>query len=337
MAGRRGKQQRSSWLLWLAMAGVGVACEQPADICAPIDDRIGFFSQGDCVFTRAPFFRGHEWITYFGNQQLGDADQFGPEQVQWMALGNRRVDYPKELLVHLDNGVLAYVHSLTAHTARPEVQPHHFLLSVRDSEKEAADTSRKHILERTREAMELWPTNRTRALTLLGQAQHAVQDSFSAAHTVRRSDSPLFGATPTEALVLADAGETGPPTAGVAPCRGECSCIERVKAYIRRDPEYRKGVLYHGTDDDTVGHITSQDSIYRAGRDCHRPESAEEVWDCLDQHARQGVQGTAAYLLFVRRMLQEGNVGGALEQERFDLAFEAFAREHLTFCDELGP
>src|SRR5690349_21190628 len=105
---------------WVVLLAAALACEDPADICAPVTDRIGFFSQGDCIFTRARFFRGHEWLTYFGNAELGDSERFDDAEVQWMALGNRRVDYPKELLVHLDNGVLAYVDALMTRTEQPE-------------------------------------------------------------------------------------------------------------------------------------------------------------------------------------------------------------------------
>jgi hypothetical protein len=56
--------------------GFALACEHPEDICAPVNDRIGFFSQGDCIFTRARFFRGHEWLTYFGNRELDPGAAF---------------------------------------------------------------------------------------------------------------------------------------------------------------------------------------------------------------------------------------------------------------------
>jgi hypothetical protein len=72
----------------LALAA-SAACEHPQDICSPVSDRIGFFSQGDCIFTRARFFRGHEWLTYFGNRELAQAERFDESEVQWMALGNR--------------------------------------------------------------------------------------------------------------------------------------------------------------------------------------------------------------------------------------------------------
>lgn len=317
--------------LWVA--GVAGGCEHPEDICAPVSDRIGFFSQGDCVFTRARFFRGHEWLTYFGNRELGDAERFDEAEVQWMALGNRRVDYPKELLVHLDNGVLAYVSALMDRTEQPEEQPHHFLLGGNDSESGAAQAAREHILRVTEEALRLWSSDRIRALTLIGQAQHTVQDSFSPAHTVRRGGVPNYGLLPSDVALATELGAGGESGPAPASCQGECGCIERVKAYLRRDEEFRAGILYHGTADDTIGHITTEDSIYREGRDCHRPTSEGNVFDCLNAHARQGVLGTMAFLRWVRGEIQDGNVGEALASDRLRAGFEAFVADHLRSCE----
>lgn len=316
-----------------SMAALGAAgCEHPEDICAPVTDRIGFFSQGDCIFTRARFFRGHEWLTYFGNRELGDAERFDDSEVQWMALGNRRVDYPKELLVHLDNGVLAYVSALMDRTEQPGEQPHHFLLGGDDTEPGAAEAAREHIRQVTEQALSMWSSDRVRALTLLGQAQHTVQDSFSPAHTVRRSDEPAYGVLPS-AVLAAEPGPAAEAGASPAICSGECGCISRVKAYLRRDEEFRAGVLYHGTADDTIGHITSEDSIYREGRDCHRPLGERDVFDCLNRHARQGVIGTMAFLRWVRSELQAGNVGSGFSSERLREGFDEFASGHLRFCE----
>jgi len=301
---------------------LGLGCERPEDICAPVNDRIGFFSQGDCIFTRARFFRGHEWLTHFGNAELGASDRFDDSEVQWMARGNRRVDYPQELLVQLDNGVLAYVDALMERTERPEEQPHHFLLGASDSELGAAQVAREFILETTTRALQTWPEERIRALTLLGQAQHTVQDSFSPAHTVRQ-DAPNFGSLPS------DAAREAP---GPAPCQGACGCIQRVKAYLRRDEEFHEGVLYHGTEYDTIGHITTDDSIYREGRDCHRPTEEGQVFACLNRFARQAALGTMGYLGWVRREIQAGNVGSAASSEGLRAGFDAFAADHLRFC-----
>jgi hypothetical protein len=320
-------------LVALSFAAASAGCEQPEDICSPVSDRIGFFSQGDCIFTRARFFRGHEWLTYFGNRELAEAERFDDSEVQWMALGNRRVDYPKELLVHLDNGVLAYVNALMDRTEQPEEQPHHFLLGGNDSESAAADAAREHILSVSEQALRLWSSDRVRALTLLGQAQHTVQDSFSPAHTVRHGDVPNYGVLPSDVALAAEVGAGG--EAGPLPdtCRGECGCIERVKAYLRRDEEYREGILYHGTEADTIGHITTEDSIYRQGRDCHRPLDERDVFECLNAHARQGVLGTMAFLRWVRGELSAGNVGDGLSRERLREGFEAFVDDYLRSCE----
>ncbi len=295
-----------------------VACEKPEDICAPVTDRIGFFSQGDCLFTRARFFRGHEWLTYFGNEELDEADRFDAGEVQWMALGNRRVDYPQELLVHLDNGILSYVDALMDRTERPEEQPHHFLLGGSDSEAEAAEAARQHILDVTERALQLWSDDRIRALTLLGQGQHTVQDSFSPAHTIRRTESASYGTLPSEG-----AGEA---------CSGQCACILRVKAYLRRDAEYREGILYHGSEDDTIGHITNDDSIYRSGRSCHRPVSPGAVFACLNGYAKQAAFATMAYLAWVRAEIERGNVGADVTSESLRPGFDELAGAHLAEC-----
>lgn len=312
-----------------ALLGV-LGCEHPEDVCAPVNDRIGFFSQGDCIFTRARFFRGHEWLTYFGNAELEPSERFSASEVEWMALGNRRVDFPLELLVHLDNGVVAYIDALLGRTERPEEQPSHFLLGGSDTESAAADAARQHVLELTAAALALWSDDRVRALTLLGQAQHTVQDSFSPAHTVRRSDAPNYGVLPSDAV---RGSVTAPGEAPLAPCQGECGCILRVKAYLRRDAEHREGVLYHGADDDTIGHITTDDSIYREGRDCHRPLDRRDVFDCLNLHARQGALATMAFLRWVRREIRADNVAETLSVARLRPGFEQFASEHLRSCE----
>jgi hypothetical protein len=260
-----------------------------------------------------------------------------------MAMGNRRVDYPKELLVHLDNGVLPYVIALGNHTNRAEVQPHHFLLGPDNSEREAADLALQHIFDTTAEVLRQWNDDRVWALTLLGRAQHTIQDSFSPAHTVRKTDSPLYGVTAEEASAMevfvdaavADAGDA--PTDAMtqlAPCRGKCACIRRVKAYMPRAKGHRKGTLYHGTSDGTIGHITSEDSIYRKGRDCHRPDSRSEVWECLDQHARQAVVGTAAYMHMVREQIRSRNLGSGFDEQTLQSGFDALLQEHFPFCED---
>lgn len=309
------------------LSALCLACERPEDLCAPVTDRIGFFSQGDCVFTRARFFRGHEWLTFFGNAELEDGDRFADAEVQWMALGNRRVDFPKELLAHLDNGILAYVDALMDRTERPDEQAHHFLLADSGTEESAAEAAREHVFAVTAQALRLWNRDRIRALTLLGQAQHTLQDSFSPAHTVRRTENSSYGALPSDA-------RSGSEGEGVQTCRGACGCILRVKAYLRRDEEFRAGVLYHGTEADTIGHITTEDSIYKRGRSCHRPLTQGAVFDCLNAHARQGALATMSYLAWVRRELRAGNAGEDTPPERLREGFDSFARDHLASCSE---
>jgi hypothetical protein len=333
--------QRARYGLCVAacLIGLSLGCKHPEDICAPVNDRIGFFSQGDCIFTRARFFRGHEWLTHFGNAELDEAERFDDEEVQWMARGNRRVDYPQELLVHLDNGILAYVDALLDRTEQPEEQPHHFLLGGNDTESGAAEAARQHILQTSARALALWSDDRVRALTLLGQAQHTVQDSFSPAHTVRRS-APNYGVLPSDAALGAALAPTGDEGAAdkakgpaIEPCRGACGCIERVKAYLRRDEEFREGILYHGTEEDIIGHITTDDSIYTQGRDCHRPLGERQVFDCLNADARQGALATMGYLRWVRAEIRAGNVGDGLPRERLSAGFEAFSSEYLRSCE----
>jgi hypothetical protein len=319
---------------------LGVGCDHPEDVCAPVSDRIGFFSQGDCIFTRARFFRGHEWLTFFGNAELPEADRFDDGEVQWMALGNRRVDYPKELLVHLDNGILAYVEALTQRTERPEEQPNHFLLGGSDTEESAATAAREHVFEVTRRALEIFADERIRALTLLGQAQHTVQDSFSPAHTVRESGAVNYGVLPSDrarqSRATSEALDAGSAAAADGTCRGRCGCISRVKAYLRRDELFREGVLYHGTAADTIGHITSEDSIYESGRSCHRPLTREAVFGCLNASARQAVLGTMAYLGWVQNEIVAGNVGSGLDAESLRIGFDEFAEDHLSSCASIG-
>jgi hypothetical protein len=348
MAGKRGSwtARRLSVVASLrlplvtCLLGLGLACRNPEDLCAPVNDRIGFFSQGDCVFTRARFFRGHEWLTFFGNRELDSTERFDDAEVQWMARGNRRVDYPAELLVHLDNGILAYVDALMSRTEQPEEQPHHFLLGGGDTESAAAEAAREHVFRTTREALFRWSGERIRSLTLLGQAQHTIQDSFSPAHTVRRR-APNYGVLPSD-VGVAGTVRAALETAGAAlgasggtlePCRGTCGCIERVKAYLRRDEEFREGILYHGTEEDTIGHITTEDSIYTEGRDCHRPIDEAAVFECLNPHARQGALATMAYLRWVGGELRSGNVGEALDMERLRSGFDAFAANYLSSCE----
>src|SRR5690349_8965437 len=76
-------------------------CADPFDLCTPQSASLAFFSKGDCVLTRARFFQGHEWLSYFGNRDLDDGERFSTSEIAAISEGNRRVDWPKEMLVHM--------------------------------------------------------------------------------------------------------------------------------------------------------------------------------------------------------------------------------------------
>jgi hypothetical protein len=116
---------------------------------------------------------------------------------------------------------------------------------------------------------------RPRALALIGQGSHVIQDSFSAAHAVRD------------------------------PERGWC--IVQVKAYIERAPGFRdKDLEFHGGHDgETVGHTTHQDSIYRKGRDCRDPSQASVVESCLNVEAQQARLATRDYLGIMKHQVAQ--------------------------------
>lgn len=279
-------------------------CSNPLDTCAPTEVELGFFSRGDCVLTRAKFFQGHEWLTWFGNRDLPEIDRFSQSEVYVIADGNRRVDWPKELLIHLNNSVVAYVNALTDYTDRPENQRYHFLLDDKNDSATAAAESRAAIVGFTRDAIVSWGTHRKRALTAIGKANHVLQDSFSEAHTVRE------------------------PTNPAAPW-----CIRKVKAYIERADGYDDGDLeYHGSGDgDTVGHTTTQDSIYRHGRECHEPTTEDLVEHCLSDTATRARLATRDYLALVRRVIAlkppEAELESVIAGE-----MDAYSATHLEFC-----
>lgn len=257
------------------------------------------------MLTRAGFFQGHEWITYFGNADLDASDRFTDEEARKIAEGNRRVDWPKELLVHMNTSVLSYAHALTEYTDRPENQRLHFLLTDKNDSEEAARDSLDEIRSASIEAIELWNFNRDRALALIGRANHIVQDSFSAAHAVRDVERDW--------------------------------CIVKVKAYIPRAPGFQTSdIEFHGgNSDDTIGHTTTQDSIYRAGRDCHEPDGVERVEACLSETAQRARLATRDYLRVVREATgryiaddaESPDPAGALGED-----FEAFITTHFSFC-----
>ena len=140
----------------------------------------------------------------------------------------------------------------------------------------------------------------SRALFLIGRVNHILQDSYSHAHAVREPDNGW--------------------------------CIRKVKAYLRRAPGYdTPDIEYHGAKDDTVGHATSADSIYREGRDCHEPETRREVEECLSEEAQQGRLATRDYLALVRRAVREALEGSSSEEAVND-HFELYVAEHFQMC-----
>jgi hypothetical protein len=285
--------------LCIALAGC-------TELCVPTETRLAFFSQGDCVLTKASFFQGHEWITYFGNEDLDRSERFTASELLEIADGNRRVDWPKELLVQLNASPLAYVNAITEYTERPENQKLHFLLTdvnvTRDAVRDSVDEMKRLSVE----AVQDWSRERSLALSLLGRATHIIQDSFSKAHAVRDDD------------------------------RGDC--IVQVKAYIERAPGAdNAGLAFHGGREiDTIGHTTTEDSIYRKGRECHEPEGRASVEACLNASAKRARLATRDYLGLVHRAIARSIAGhpSLSAEELVAQEFAAFELEHYRLCEE---
>jgi hypothetical protein len=273
----------------------GCAFAPSEDLCPPIKWRAGFLSQGDCILTRSEVFGGHEWITHVANQELDYRDQLPATEIDHVIEGNRRVDFPKELLVHLNNSIIDYTNALLDYHDKPENQPLHFLLDHRNTSEEAAAAAQQLVRENTLRAVELWNQDRVRALTLLGRACHTIQDGYCEAHTVRDQDEP--------------------------------ACVRQVKAYMKRDPGFDEGVLYHGgRSGDTVGHVTPEDSIYLEGRQCRDPEGEDAVRECMRPHAWHAVYATRDYLRMVSRLVGE-------DDAEPDPALDQYIEQHLDLCD----
>jgi hypothetical protein len=286
------------------MAALG--CSDMLDLCTPKRARFDFFSKGDCMLTRASFFQGHEWLTYLGNDDLPADERFTRPEIEAIAEGNRRVDWPKEMLLHMNNGLLAYVAALEEHTERPENQRLHFLLTDRNTSEEAAADSREEIRRVTREAWALRRRNPTRALTLLGQANHIIQDAYSAAHTKRDGEHPR-----------------------------RPWCILKVKGYIERaDGHDSSDIEYHGGggEQDAIGHTTPEDSPYRPGRDCHEPATRAAVEACLSETAEKAREATRDYHRLVQRTTRAATPEPDRLDELLDLELEGFFEDHLSLC-----
>lgn len=299
-------------------------CASLFDLCAMQTANVGFFSKGDCQITRSDAFRGHEWITTIGNQQLVSPDRFVDEEIFHIVEGNRRVDFPKELLVHLNAGALPYANALTDYHNEPKNQPMHFLLDARTYTPEAADDAYALLLTITQTAVETFGTDRLRSLTQMGRATHMIQDSFSPAHSCREFDN---GGTTCDEAAPTDEGGW---------------CVQQIKAYMPRDKDLRQrdldeGVSFHGgplqdpdSDDDddieALGHTTPQDSIYVAGRNCRQPDSAAEVIRCLNGPAKRAVCATRDYLAMVHQLARNEDTS------RVAHSVECFVSRHMRLC-----
>ncbi len=307
IAGVSARVHRGVGLVAIAVLSVSclLTCADPLDLCTPKKARLDFFSMGDCALTRTSFFQGHEWLTYFGNEDLSTEDRFTRSELQAIVEGNRRVDWPKELLFHMNNGVLAYIAAVGEHAERPEHQRLHFLLTERNTSAEAAADARGEVRRLSREAITRWQTDRVRALTQVGQAVHIIQDGYSKAHTVR------------------DAFHTE-----------RQFCILKVKAYIERAPGFdTPDIEYHTDDGDgSVGHTTSQDSIYRNGRDCHDPATRAQVEECLSEVAQLGRTATRDYLALMQRVSRVVSAGTSTLDDALDKELPAFFLEHMELC-----
>ncbi len=303
----------------MLMSIVYGSCSLNFELCTPQMAEFGFFSRGDCALTNASFFQGHEWLTYLANQDLPPAQRYSDAEARAMAEGNRRVDYPKELLIHLNNGILAYVEALVEFTDRPEVQRQHFLLNDRNSYEEAASAGHEHIISLSVNAIKSWNVDRDRALALIGQAHHTIQDSFSPAHTVRE---PAFDGQP-----WAELDEEKRLSA--------MRCVRKIKAFAPRASGFGdEDIEYHGaTGGENLAHTTPEDSIYREGDDCHSPTTQQVVEDCLSMAAQRARLATREHLAAVKAVLQSS----ASSEELPALGRKEilkFIDNHMALCQE---
>lgn len=294
-------------LALVAAASSLLTCADPLDLCGPKTANLEFFSKGDCMLTRASFFQGHEWLTYFGNQQLPVGRRFSQADLQTIAEGNRRVDWPKELLVNMNAGIVQYASAVTEYTDRPEVQRFHFLLDDRNDSAQAAADAHAELERLTLLALENWESDKVKALTQVGRANHLIQDSYSPAHTHRDTLDP-----------------------------DQPWCIIKVKAFIERADGYdTPDIEYHGgTGKDTVGHTTTQDSIYREGRDCLEPAGADQVEACLSEPARRAILATADYLALVQNMAAAVTLDNVSPEVIVSYGLPRYTSEHLSLCKD---
>ncbi len=268
---------------------------------------MGFYSSGDCLGTDQSVFRGHEWLTFLGNRD-GEEQFFTDDQIATIVDGNRHTDYPKELLVHLDNGLLEYLDRLFAYHNNPAGQAEHFILRSNNTHEEARAEGLEVLRLLTHNAVALWNDNQQTALQLIGKATHGLQDSYSPAHTVRVPD---------------------PAAGGQANDPAWCFC--KLKTFVSRAEGFdTDDIEFHDRLDDerTTGHTTALDSIYLPeGRACLNPNGPEAVTACLKAEAKQAVVSTHDYLALVRE-LATTSASEAIVDERLSEYFDL----HFSFC-----
>jgi hypothetical protein len=248
------------------------------------------------VITDSPVVGAHRWITVLANDDLPDEQRLSEAELDLVVDGNRRQDWPKELLVHLNTGLAAYVEAIVVYQSTPELQAEHFLLSDRDTPEEAAREAQARLRRWTREAVERWTTEAPRALTLVGKGCHLIQDSYSTAHTRRDPDT---------------------------------GCIRTVKAYVTRAPGFlADDIEFHGEQPGSLtGHSTPEDSLFTGTSACREAETRDEVEVCMQESARAARAATADYFALLRELVARGAWDG-----ESDALVDAFIARHLAMC-----
>lgn len=277
------------------------ACEVPffLNLCDPADQsgRVRFFSSGDCKGLDSDMFRGHEWLTLLANRDLADDARFTDEQLDAVIEANRRTDYPKELLIHLDHGPVEYIDKLEAYHGHPDNQRFHFLLRRCNTYEDAHEEGIQWIRERSHLAVETWNSEQLEALTAIGQACHALQDSYSTAHSRRD--------------------------------RSNGWCIQKIKTAIGRDAECDSDEIerHDRQVQDRPGHTTVQDSLYEPVATCLEPSTADEVLACLKPEAERARIATRDYLAMMREL-----VTTRPDPAEVDAQLDAYFAAHFEPC-----
>jgi len=325
---------KCAWAATLALTVAACSNYDLPDLCNPESggSRVGFYSTGDCVGLDSPAFLGHEWLMALGNQDplLLDPPHsatgiFNKDQLGILVDGNRHTDYPLELLVHLDNGVSAYLEALLAYQEEPDNQAPHSLLRADNYTLDAWRETLCVIRNKTRDGVARYFDEPEAGLTIIGSASHTFQDSYATAHTVRYDP----GYDP----------EVGPA------CSYHTTdwCLCKLKAYVTRDadnhfdepnsdpdaPDYGQSIEFHEREDyqASPGRAVAGDAVFRDDRNCHEPGSSDKAWDCLADNAKQAVIGTHAYLALVKDLLEHHPDGAEIDQRLHDLLLE-----HLRLC-----